>query len=206
MYVTSRTLTITSAADMPQAVGLINFIINHINSNHGTDLAAATMVGGDPSVIRVNGRYESLADYQKLGMALQSDAEYQSVVQLSSHLFADVQDTIWNVRIPPGEAQAIITVNNSRVNLTRVGEAMTFAAEAAATIGSITGSQVGVATAMTGDQTRLIWAAYSADLGELEADNDKIESSEDYLDLFKRSEGLFIPGHFDQSIWMRVSP
>jgi len=206
MYVTSRTLTITSAADMPQAVGLVNFIINHINSNHGADLVAATMVGGDPSVIGINGRYESLADYQKLGAALQSDAEYQSVVQLGSHLFADVQDTIWNVRIPPGEAQAIIAITNSRVNLTRVGEAMTFAAEVASTIGSITGSQVGVATAMTGDRTRLIWAAYSADLGELEADTEKLESSDEYLDMFKRSEGLFIPGHFEQSIWMRVTP
>jgi len=206
MYVTTRRLTINSAADMPQAVGLVNFIINHINTNHGTNLAAATMVGGDPSVIGVNGRYESLADFQKLGMALQSDEEYHSVVQLSSHLFADIQDTIWNVRIPPGEPQAILSLTNARVNLARVGDAMTFAAEAASTIGGITGSQVGVATATTGDRARLLWAAYGADLGELEADTDAIESSDEYLDLFKRSEGLFIPGHFEQSIWMRVSP
>ncbi len=206
MYVTSRMLTTTSAADMPQAVGLTNFVIGHIKSTHGVELSAATMIGGDPSVIGINGRYESLADYQKLGMALQSDREYQSVLQLGSHLFADLQDTLWNVRIPPGEAQGITTITSVRINLARVGEAMTFAAEAAATIGAITGSQVGVATAATGDRTRLLWAGYGADLSELEANTDKLESSEEYLDLFKRSEGLFIPGHFEQSIWMRVSP
>ncbi len=206
MYVTSRMLTTTSAADMPQAVGLINFIINHINSTHGAELGAATMIGGDPSVIGINGRYETLADYQKLAMALQADTEFQSVVQLGSHLFADLQDTIWNVRIPAGEPQAITTITSVNVNLPRVGEAVTFAAEAAATIGSITGSTVGVATAVTGDRTRLLWAGHGADLAELEANTAELEASEEYLDLFKRSEGLFIPGHFDQSIWMRVSP
>jgi len=206
MYVTTRRLTITSAADMPQAIGLANFILNHINTKHGGQFAAAIMVGGDPSVIGVNGRYESLADIQTLGAALREDAEYQSVLQLSSHLFADIQDTIWNVRIPPGEAQAITSITAARVHLPRVGEAMTFAAEAAASIGSITGSQAGVATAVTGDRTRMLWAGYSADLGELEANTDKLESSDEYLDLFKRSEGLFIPGHFEQAIWMRVTP
>ncbi len=206
MYVSSRILSTTSAAAMPQGIKLVSDTLGYLNSTYGTDLRAGIMVGGDPSVIGVTGRYESLADYQALQATLMGDTEFSSALQMGSHLFGDVQDTIWRSRMAPGEPEMVATITSVRMNLSRVGEALTFAAETATTISGITGNQIGFSTAATGDRCRLNWIGFGADLGELEADNDKLEASDAYLDLFKRSEGLFIPGDFQQNLWVLAGP
>ena len=205
MYVTSRILRVSNGGAQAQAIGLVNYVLNHLNTEHGTDFGAGVMVGGDPGVIGITGRFESLSDYQRTQEAMRADTEFQSAVALGSHLFADAQDTLWQVRMAPGEADRFSTVSEVNANLQQPAEAMTFAAEIASTVGEIIDSQIGVVTAATGDRTRLLFVGFSASLAEVEANNEKLESSEAYLDLFKRAEGPFIAGHLTQNLWVRVT-
>lgn len=206
MYVTSRLLRASSGATLSQAITMVNWVLGHINSNHGTDFGAGIQVGGDPLTIGITGGFEKLSDYEALRAALLTDEEYQGALRLGDHLFdGTMDDTIWNVRIPPGEPDAISQVSSVNVQLTRVVDAMTFAAEVASTVQSITGRTVGMVTAATGDRSRLVWVGYSPSLAAVQEDGEKLEANEDYLDLFKRSEGLMVPNTLQQNIWQRVT-
>ena len=82
---------------------------------------------------------------------------------------------------------------------------MTFAAEVATTVNGILGRETGLATAVTGDRSRLLWIGAADSLAQVEADNETLEASAEYLDLFKRSEGLVVPNSLEQHIWQRIS-
>ena len=192
---------------MPQAIAMVNYVLEHLNSTHGTQFGAGVSVGGDPAAIGITGGFESLADYEALRAKLPTDQDYQAAMQMGDHLFENTtQDTLWNVRIPPGDQNAVTQVSSVRMELTRISEAMTFAAEVAATVSEIVGRPTGLVTAATGDRSRLLWVAYSPSLAQIEADAATLEANAEYLDLFKRSEGLTQPNTLEQDIWMRVTP
>lgn len=206
MYVMSRLMRASSGAALPQAIQMTNYVIGHINSNHGTSFGAGVQVGGDPLVIGITNAFESLADYEALRAALQTDQEFQAALQMGDHLYENsTEDTLWNVRIPPGDPDVVSQVSSVRVELTRIVDAMTFAAEVATTVNGITGNTVGVVTAATGDRSRLLWIGYGPSLGQVEKDGEALEANEDYLGLFKKSEGVLQPNTLEQNIWMRVS-
>ena len=192
---------------MPQAIAMVNYVLEHMNSTHGTQFGAGVAVGGDPAAIGITGGFESLADYEALRAKLQTDQEYQAAMQMGDHLFENnAEDTLWNIRIPPGDQDAVTQVSSVRIETTRIVEAMTFAAEVATTVSGIVGRDVGLATAATGDRSRLVWVGYSSSLAPVEADGATLEANEGYLDLFKRSEGLTQPNMLEQNLWMRVTP
>jgi hypothetical protein len=192
---------------MPQAIAMVNYVLEHLNSTHGTLFGAGVSVGGDPAAIGITGGFESLADYEAFRAKLQTDQEYQAAMQMGDHLFENnAEDTLWNVRIPPGDQDAVTQVSSVRIETTRIVEAMTFAAEVATTVSGIVGRPVGLATAATGDRSRLVWVGYSSSLAQVEADGDTLEANEGYLDLFKRSEGLTQPNTLSQDLWVRVTP
>jgi len=187
---------------MPQAVNLVNYIVGLLNENHGGQFGAATQVAGDPAAIGVLGRYETLADYERMLGAVAADTEMQGAVQLAAHLFTnETADTLWNIRIPPDEPETYSNVSTSRITLTRINDAMVFAAEVASTVSSITGHGVGLATAATGDRSRIVWVGYNTSLAEMDGQSADLEADESYLDLFGRSEGLLIPNSLEQTIW-----
>jgi len=189
-------------AAMPQAVALVNHVVGLINDKHGAQLGAGTQVGGDPTVIGVLGRYESLADYERIGQEMMLDAEITAAVQMGSHFFApNTVDGLWSMRMPPNEPSTYSTVNSTQIELAHIGDAMTFAAEVATTVASITGNAVGLATAVTGDRSRIVWVGYNDSLAEIEAQSDQLESNDDYMDLFKRAEGLVVPNTLEATIW-----
>jgi hypothetical protein len=206
MYVMSRLMRARSGAAVPQAIQMTNYTTAHINSTHGTEFGVGVQIGGDPLLIGITGGFESLADYEKLRAALQTDQEFQAALQMGDHLYDNsTEDTLWNVRIPPGEQDAVSQISSVRVELTRIVDAMTFAAEVATTVSGTTGNTVGVATAATGDRSRLVWVGYGPSLAQVEQDGEALEANEEYLDLFKKSEGVLQPNTLEQNIWMRVS-
>jgi len=202
MYVSSRNLQATSLAVVPQAVALVNHVVGLINDKLGAQLGAGTQVGGDPTTIGVLGRYESLADYERIGLEMALDPEIMGAVQMGSHLFApNTVDGLWNLRMAPNEQNTYSTVTSTQIELARISDAMAFAAEVATTVASITGQAVGLATAVTGDRSRIVWVGYNASLAELEAQTDQLESNDTYMDLFKRAEGLVVPNALENVIW-----
>jgi len=202
MYVSSRNLHVTSMASVPQAVAFVNHVVSLLNDKHGGQFGVGTQLGGDPSIIGVLGRYESLADYERIGLGMAEDPEIGAAIQLGSHMFAPgTVDGLWNLRMPAGEPDAYSTVTSTRIELARINDAMSFATEVSTTITSITGRPVGLATAVTGDRARIAWVGYNSSLAALEAESDLLESNDDYLDLFKRAEGLVVPNTLENVLW-----
>ncbi len=205
MHVTSRVMKVTGGR-MPEAVPVVNHVLGIMKERHGADFNAAIMIGGDPSVIGVTGMWESLADFQSYRESAMADQELSAVLRLAAPLFSDeAQDTIWKVHMAPGEPQAYTGVTAARMNLARLDEAAAFAAEAAGVIKSVTGTDIGVATAITGDRARLIWVGFSPDLATMEANGEALEGNDDYLALFKKSADVMVPGTLQSDIWQTVS-
>lgn len=206
MHITSRLMRASSMATQQEAAAVITGAVAHVNKQHGTNLGAAVQVGGDALLFGVSGNYERLADYEALRAALASDTEFHEILKSGEGLFTDmVEDTIWKSRIPPGEPAVFAQVSTANVLLTSVDAAMTFCAEVSATVAEILGNQVGLATAVTGDRSRILWVGFSSSLAEMEADGDTLDASADYLDLFKRSEGVIVPNTLEQQIWQNIS-
>lgn len=85
--------------------------------------------------------------------------------------------------------------------MTNINEAMTFAAEVATTVSGITDRPVGIATAATGDRSRLVWVSAFDSMSDMDGTTADLEADESYLDLFKRSEGLLVPNSLESTIW-----
>jgi len=202
MYVSSRNLQATSLATVPQAVALVNHVVGLINNKLGAQLTAATQVGGDPTIIGVLGRYENLAEYERIGLEMALDEEITAAAQMGGHLFGPTTvDGLWNLRMQPNEPSNYSTTTTARIELTRINDATAFAAEVATTIESITGNAVGLATAITGDRSRIVWVGHNTSLADLEAQTNLLESNDTYMDLFKRAEGLVVPNTLEATIW-----
>ncbi|MDH3754990.1 MAG: hypothetical protein OEU32_14055, partial [Acidimicrobiia bacterium] len=82
--------------------------------------------------------------------------------------------------------------------------ALAFALEVAEYSSGLTGSDAGVAMALTGDRSRLIWVSHAADMAEIQETGDALNADAGYLDFFKRSEGLFIESSLAATIWRRI--
>jgi hypothetical protein len=207
MYVVSRLLRAKTLAALPDATGIVVEAVTHLNNRHGVELGAAVEFGGDGLAIGINGVYEHLADYDAFRSAMMQDEDFGKLVQSGDGLFAEsVEDTIWKLRIPPGEEPArFMTVNHAQLVLEQVAEAMAFAAEVSMTIGEITGTPVGLATAQSGDRSRIVWVSYGESLDVLEQNEETLEANDEYLDLYKRSAGLVVPNTLEQHLWSRIT-
>lgn len=203
MYITSRIIKTTG--DMPTAIGFVQYVLGVLNDRHGGEFSAGVQIGGDPSVIGIVGRFEDLEAYGSVRASMMADDELAGAIRMAGHLIAEAQDTLWRVHIPAGEPEAYSTVTSVRINLTALTAASTYAAEVAATVSSISGIEVGLSTAVTGDRSRLNWVSFAPDLATIEEVGDKLEASSDYLDLFKQSEGLVVPSSLRATLWQGVA-
>lgn len=192
-------------ARMEDALGFIGYVVGRINDEHGGQLGASVNIGGDPSLISVTGRWESLGAYAQMREAMMADGELQSAIRVGGGLFESAQDMLGQVRKPAGDRDAIAAVNVARMHLPRVADAIPFAMEVATVVENITGNATGVATAVTGDRTQLMWFGFSESLDAFAADQEKLEAEEEYIGLYKRSEDLFEPGSLEQSLWQMIA-
>jgi len=207
MYVISRLLRAKNMAALSDASGVVVEAITHLRKEHGVDLAAATEIGGDALAIGINGIYEHLADYEAFRAGMAVDEDFGKILQAGENLFSDsVEDTVWKLRLAPGEErQRFTVVNQAQVVLEQVVDAMAFAADVASTIGGITGTPVGLVTAQTGDRSRILWVSYAESLAQLEEDEETVEANDEYLDLYKRSAGLIVPNTLEEHIWAGIT-
>lgn len=207
MYVVSRLLRAKTLAALADATGVVTEAITHLQKEHGVDLGAAVEYGGDGLAIGISGVYEHLADYDAFRSAMVLDEDFGKILRAAEGLFAEtVEDTIWKVRIPPGEERKrFMVVNHAQIVLEQVAEAMAFAAEVSATVGQITDTPVGVATAQSGDRSRIVWVSYGETLDELEQNEETLEAHDDYLDLYKRSAGLIVPNTLEEHLWASIT-
>ena len=205
MHVTSRIMK-TTGGRLPEAIPVVNHVIGILNEKHGSDFGAAVMIGGDPAVIGITGMWESLGDLEKYRASMMADQEVAGVMRLAAPLFTDdAQDTIWKIHMAPGEPQAYTGIFGGRVNMARLDEVATFAAEAAGIVKGVTGNEIGIATAVTGDRSRLIWVGFAPDLATMEANSDALEANDDYMALFKKGADIMVPGSLESDIWQTVS-
>ena len=204
MYMTVRQMQ-ADLGRMEDAVSFAGFVVNRLNTEHGANMRASVNIGGDPSAIALSGAWESLEDYATMRAALMADTELQSAIRVGSGLFSSATDAIGRIIKPTGEPGPLVVVNNANMHMPRIGDAVAFALEVAECVEGMTGNPAGVITAVTGDRSQLSWIGFSDSLGQLAEDSEKLEGSEDYLALFKRSEDLFVDGSLNQSIWQFIA-
>ena len=133
--------------------------------------------------------------------ATAEDAQIQSIVRLSGDLITSIQDTIGQVLKPPSARGAFAQVNVAMMHMPAVVDAIGFALEVAEYADDKLGRDIGVVSALTGNRAGLMWLGYTDSLDQLATETQKLETDPGYLDFFKRSESLFVPGTLEQSIW-----
>ena len=174
-------------------------------AEHGFDGGAGMQVGGDPNMIGVSARWDSLADYQDTIEKSMADEAVIKAMMDNASLFGDIEDTISKSYMPAGEPDAFTTINEIRLNLAAVADGMNFVAESAAAVSSILDRPIGVLGAVTGDRSRVLYVSSSPDMADMEASLDKLESHDDYIAMFKKSEGLVVPNSLTTTLWRTVS-
>lgn len=192
-------------ARMEDGLGLVNYAVARMNDEFGASMRASINIGGDPSLIAVAGGWETLGAYATLRAQMQGDAELQSVLRMGASIFSGGQDFLVQIRRPAGDQGPLAVANTARMHMPRVTDAFAFAIEAAEISENATGRPTGIATAVTGDRSQLMWFGYQDDLDAFAADQAKLEADDDYLDLYKRSEDLFVDGSLEQGLWMAVT-
>jgi hypothetical protein len=205
MHVTSRMMKVTGGR-MAEAISMTSYTLGLLNTNLGAQFGASIMVGGDPTIINSTGFWESMAQYETFRATIAQDAEIGTALRIGANLFSDdVEDTMWQVHSAPGEGEQYAIITSARINLARVGEAIAFAAQAAEAVSGVTGRPVGMATAITGDVTRLLWIGYAPDLVTLEDRRQALQASDDYAAIFANADGLIEAGSFESNIWQNLS-
>jgi len=204
MYRTSRLIN-GHAGQMQQRIALTLAVIQRANSKHGGQLSCSVQIGGDPGVILVGGAYEHLADYEKMRASMAGDSELQLMMAGAGTMSTSIQDTIARVIVPTGEPAGWVTANTARMHMPKVADAMMFGVEVAEYVKQLTGKQVGFSSVVTGDLSRVAWVMFAKDMAEIEAVEEQTQSDPGYMALFGRSEGLFVDGSLQASIWQRLS-
>lgn len=204
MYMTFRNMRVQDASRMPDAIGMLQYIVERLNSEHGGNFAASMNVGGDPSALALASPWATLGAYEAARASLAADDELASAIRLATGMVTDVQDAIAKIIKPPGDRQNYATVNTVMMQLTAVTEAVPMALEVAEHVEQVSGNALGVLTAVTGNRAGLMWLGHSASMDDLADQADKLEADADYMAFFKRSETVFVPGTLEQSIWQML--
>lgn len=205
MHVTSRIMRV-AGGQTSEAVAMVHYLLGLLNGNLGTQFRASMMIGGDPNVINATGMWESMEQYETFRSAVTEDQEVATALRIGAHFFTDdLEDTMWQVHSAPGDAERYAIITSARMDLARVGDAIAFAADAAEVVSGITGRSVGLATAITGDISRLLWIGYAPDLPTLEANSQALQASEDYSDIFAKGADFVVSGSFESNIWHNLT-
>jgi hypothetical protein len=200
MYMTFRMMH-GDLARMPEAIELAVRARDHLNSEHGARFAVSVNVGGDPAALSLSSPWEDLADYERVRAAVLTDPKLQSIIRMTSGMVSGTQDTIGQVLKAPSGRGAYAVVNTAMMHMPAVADAVPFAIEVAAFVDTKLDGDVGVLAAVSGNRAGIMWLRYADSLAQAVADGQVLESDTEYLDFFKRSESLYVPGSLEQAFW-----
>jgi hypothetical protein len=200
MYMTFRMMH-GDLARMPEAIELAVRARDHLNSEHGARFAVSANVGGDPAALSLSSPWEDLADYERVRAAVLTDPKLQSIIRMTSGMVSGTQDTIGQVLKAPSGRGAYAVVNTAMMHMPAVADAVPFAIEVAAFVDTKLDGDVGVLAAVSGNRAGIMWLRYADSLAQAVADGQVLESDTEYLDFFKRSESLYVPGSLEQAFW-----
>ena len=200
MYMTFRRMH-ADIARVPDVVALCITARDHLNAEYGTNYAVSVPVGGDPTAVSLSSPWAALGDYEKVRAGIAGDAHIQTLMRTGGSMMTSIQDTIGQVLRAPGDRGAYAAVSVAMMHLPAVADAVPFAIEVAEFASSKTGREVGVMAAKTGNRAGIMWMSFADSLDQLMDDSQTLETDPDWLDFFKRSEGLYVPGSLEDSIW-----
>lgn len=203
MYMTFRNMT-AAPGKMPEAVMLLQRVAARLNSEHGGNFGVSMNVGGDPSALALASPWASLGDYESARNSMLGDAEIQGAIRMAADLMTSAQDTIGRIQVAPGERSAYASVNTAMISLPNIAEAVGLAIEIAQYVTDSHGTQVGVITAITGPRAGLMWLSPADSLAGLGELGEALAADGTYMEFFKRSEGLFVDGSLEASIWQML--
>ena len=200
MYMTFRMMH-GEMARMPEAIELAVSARDHLNSEHGARYAVSMNVGGDPTALSLTSPWGDLADYEKVRAAVMTDPKLQSIVRMTSGLMSGTQDTIGQVLKAPSGRGAYAVVNTAMMHMPSVAEAVPFAVEVAEFVDTKLDGEVGVLSAVSGNRAGIMWLRYADSLAQAIEQGQTLETDTGYLEFFKRSESLYVPGSLEQAFW-----
>lgn len=199
MYVTFRSFK-AHPGKLQDAIGVATWVCQTINDKAGSDLGVSIAVGGDPDSMNVTGMWETLGAYEAIRADLATDPELASAMRLASDLVTNEGDAIGQLMRAPGERSAYVGFNRAAVQLARLADAVPFVLEVAETATEITGNEVGVVRAFTGDMNTVMWFSFHDSLQALAESQAKLDADANFREFYKRSEDIMVPNVLESGI------
>ena len=130
MYVSARKITAVNGR-MEDTTAFATMLTQRINEKLGSDLGLAIEVGGDPNVLWLNGRWESLGDFQKFNEAYYADPQLVAAAAVTDSVASVTSDQINRIHRAPGDRNAFAVVSTGRIQMENFLGAMAFMDELA---------------------------------------------------------------------------
>ena len=105
MYVSARKITAANGR-MEDATAFATMLTQRINEKLGSDLGLAVEVGGDPNVLWLNGRWDSLGDFQKFNEGFYADPQLVAAAAITDSVASITSDQINRMHRAPGDRNA----------------------------------------------------------------------------------------------------
>ena len=202
MYVSARKITAANGR-MEDATAFATMLTQRINEKLGSDLGLAVEVGGDPNVLWLNGRWESLGDFQKFNEAFYADPQLVAAAAVTDSVASVTSDQINRMHRAPGDRNAYAVLSRGRIQMENFVSAMAFMNELAELATSVGGVETGIALPVTGDRYEAIFVQFAASMQELQDLDEKLFASEDYLAMFAKAS-QYMESRFDSVFAQRI--
>ena len=202
MYVSARKITAANGR-MEDATAFATMLTQRINEKLGSDLGLAVEVGGDPNVLWLNGRWDSLGDFQKFNEGFYADPQLVAAAAITDSVASVTSDQINRMHRAPGDRNAYAVVSRGRIQMENFVSAMAFIEELAELATSVGGVETGIALPVTGDRYEAIFVQFAASMQELQDLDEKLFASEDYLAMFAKAS-QYMESRFDSVFAQRI--
>ena len=202
MYVSARKITAANGR-MEDATAFATMLTQRINEKLGSDLGLAVEVGGDPNVLWLNGRWDSLGDFQKFNEGFYADPQLVAAAAITDSVASITSDQINRMHRAPGDRNAYAVVSRGRIQMENFVSAMAFMEELAELATSVGGVETGISLPVTGDRYEAIFVQFAASMQELQDLDEKLFASEDYLAMFAKAS-QYMESRFDSVFAQRI--
>ena len=202
MYVSARKITAANGR-MEDATAFATMLTQRINEKLGSDLGLAVEVGGDPNVLWLNGRWESLGDFQRFNEAFYADPQLVAAAAVTDSVASVTSDQINRMHRAPGDRNAYAVLSRGRIQMENFVSAMAFMEELAELATSVGGVGTCIALPVTGDRYEAIFVQFAASMQELQDLDEKLFASEDYLAMFAKAS-QYMESRFDSVFAQRI--
>ena len=202
MYVSARKITAANGR-MEDATAFATMLTQRINEKLGSDLGLAVEVGGGPNVLWLNGRWDSLGDFQIFNEGFCADPQVVAAAAITDSVASVTSDQINRMHRAPGDRNAYAVVSRGRIQMENFVSAMAFMEELAELATSVGGVETGIALPVTGDRYEAIFVQFAASMQELQDLDEKLFASEDYLAMFAKAS-QYMESRFDSVFAQRI--